>query len=716
MWIIVGGVAAAIAQDAPAPEMGISADTDAAWKALYGTAVVLLDDRRADAERVAAAEALGQRGDARAVPLLRAASREGTAAVQIAAVRAVMKYPGAEAVDVARMLLLDREREASVQDAAIEVLSAVKLPEAGEALWSLAGAAGVRDRVRAGARRALEEHYPEVLASQGPPRTVSDVWGATAGVAAQGVLGGVLLGSVGTWGAFEGGTEIGAVGGALIGVSTGTLYAVKRPVTRGQGLAYASGVGWGLTGGVLAANAAFGPRDWIRNSADQRRRERFAPALWSIGSAAGAAVAATRLAHDPQPADVLEADLAGYLGSALVLSAVDIASGPPPVYVPPDAFVDEEASWNAYSDQRRNLGRRRSAAALAGAASGFGAGVLLSKRWTLDPEDALFASVVGAEAAWVGTFAPDALGINPDLRGTLRLPLHAAVAGALAYAEWHPVTPKQSAVAAFGALTGNAIGASIPLLAGYGEDTVARSMLPVGIFGMGLGLGAADTLATTPGDWTMVAVGTPIASAQGVALGVFLEDRGVLDTEQAAGVALAAGGGVGAGLLTLGKWVEPKPEDALFVGACGVWGGWYGTMIPIAADARMEGAEIAVSGSLVADAFMVAGGVLTAKDRLDPGRTLIPQTAGLTGATVGALGAAMFSRDGNDVALGAVVGSAVGIGGGALAMQWLGPKADDFAFRAPHLDLPGQWLPSAGPYVGEDGRAGLSLGLTGTGW
>jgi hypothetical protein len=106
---------------------------------------------------------------------------------------------------------------------------------------------------------------------------------------------------------------------------------------------------------------------------------------------------------------------------------------------------------------------------------------------------------------------------------------------------------------------------------------------------------------------------------------------------------------------------------------------------------------------------MVAAGASVAAG-LEPGRTVPAQLGGLAGATAGALTTAMFAADGSDVALGALIGTAAGFGGGAA----LGVALDVGPVRIAAPALPGRWSASLLP--GGPNGTGWTLAVRGDGW
>lgn len=688
---------------------------------LLDLAAVLLDDTATDGARAKAAADLGATGDLRALPLLRAAALGRVPDVQIAAMDAACDRFGAACVPMAERVIRHEDLEGRVRLAAVSAAERTGADEAGRVLWAVASDRHVFGGVRAAAQASVERSFPAIIAEKGPPTAVSDVLGASVGVLANGFAGGVALAGIGSYGQFNA-AGIGGVGGALVGLGTGAMYVQSRPVTRGQGFAYASGVGWGFTTGYLGGVTAVGG-SYTRGD----REQDVATGLMTVGTLAGAGVGVWAARKNPRPADVIEFDTASYLGASFALSAVDLAYRPDLAerwdwddcgYYSPYGYGYVPCDRSAYDEARQRRSRAQGAGALGGTAVGMAAGALLAKPWKLDPEDVAFATVAGSEAAFAGFFWPDALGIDDSqLAGTVRLPLHAAIAGALVLAEYEPISFRQSAVGAYGGVMGNAIGAGVPLAAGYdGGREMAAVMVPAGLVGTAAGVALGDRLAPDDRDWLMMGIGIPIAGGETAALVGYSVEKGYLEEEQAAGVTLLATGLVGTGLMAASPWVDVARGDSLVVGTGALWGGYYGVLVPVWLGSSGREEDLLLTGSLTADAFMAGAAVLVGPLDLAPRKTVVPQLGGVTGGTLGALAAAMATGEGAGVAGGAVIGSLVGTGAGIVLVA-ADSRVADLSIPAPRpVRLPGQWSVAPAPTVLEDGSLGVGLQVNGVGW
>ena len=722
-WLALAAQAAEPASSAPAPngsgqapaagEAPSELDLKPAWAPWAATA---LDDREPPARRARALRELGALGDPELMWVVRAAAQDRVDELQAAALDVAARYDHPEAIAVMTWVLLDRASDPNLRERALHELATHGSRDAGEALWAAASDRRVPTPLRRAAREEVALHYPEVLAEHGEPPNVVDPLGGALFVGASGLAGGVALSSVGVWGRFEGSGAIGAVGGSAVGLGTGALYAGHKPLTAGQGLAWASGVSWGLAAGAWTTSAVHGP--WSAIEGSRRRAAVDAGAAHRlVGITAGAVAGAYWMKGDPDAWDVLEVDLAGYLGSAVFLAGTSLVvwdPTPPPEDVWQGAPVptasttarptQPDTSWERLQEaqqrwEEEHLPQRQLMAAsnLVGASVGVGAGLALRERWQLSWEDAAFASTLSLEAAWIGDFAPDALGVDDRYhKGTVRLPWNAAIIGGLALAELHPMPLQTTAVTATAGLSSNALGAGLPMLAHSSAQRVAQVMIPAGAVGTTAGVLAAPWLDPHGGEWTMVSVGSGVAFFHGMFLSRKLEDAADLEADQVVGLALTATGATAPTLLAVGHYTDPASDDMLTAGAAWVWGAAYGMAAPYALRTGATVGDPFLVSSLTGDVFLAATSVaLTDKVGLEPRHTLVPQLLGVSGAIVGALGVAMFDTAPEDVVLGGMIGATSGLVGGGLLIA-LATPAPRRGGR-PTLRLPGQWQPAVFP-------------------
>lgn len=737
----------ALAQDAdepatvPAPDPAIaqlrselqaqleaSTASIAAEAALLAWATTIIDPDAASADRLQAIGAAS--GEPRLLAFFHAAARSSDAGVAASAAAALGAFDSDEAVQIAAALGRDASLSDPIRGAAVQALITHARPDAGEALWLLADDRSVPSELRRAATEGLAAAYPEILAERGSPESATSAAGAVVGVLGHGLAGGIVLSSVGTWGRNDAATAIGAVGGSAIAVGTGVVYSLSQPITTGQGLRYTSNVGWGLTGALLTNTAVLGPPyDPRRSSAEERTRTNLAALIRSSATAGGAYTGWRRFAHDPQTADVLESDLAGYLGLQLGVAAVDmtwLGELPRNCYsyveeVYDDTVVDPDTTeqWSEDCADRELWYRTRSGAAVLGGAAALAAHARFREAWQPGVSELAFSTVTAAEAAWIGGWLPQAFGTD-DINGNIRLGLHGGASAGLIYSHFRPVTTQQATLMGWGMILGNALGAGVPLLADVRTDPgIIWPMLGVGLAGTAGGAMLSETVTLSGGDAAMLGVGLSLATAESAAIAYVLDERLTSwRSEQSQGLVLTGGSVAGLGLTGLSYRVDPRAGDMFFLGTAAAWGGWYGFMTPLALQLDGDTAGLVLSTTITGDAFLALGGLaISPLVGLDAQKTLLPQLLGVTGATVGALVPAMVSTEGHTVAMGALVGSTVGLLGGG-AIQVLRPDSTRQALLIPRplaLKPPGTWSVQLTPTVLEDDRPGLYAGISARG-
>jgi hypothetical protein len=684
------------------------ADELQSLRALLGDASILLDDRGTMAQRMEAARQLSVSADPRALPFVRAASRSDESEIRALAVSVASNWKSAEAVDLL-VQCAQRERDEEIMEAAFQALEDLSMPESGEALYIMAGSETLANDRRARASQALESAYPELLADRGAPSHGSDRLGMTAAVAANGLVGGMALGSVGVWGQSDAGIGIGAMGGGAIGVGTGVLYARGQPLSRGQGLRYASNVGWGTTGAIILNEIA----DTDDNSA---------ALVLTAGTVTGAVTGFRAMQQSLDEKDVMETNLTGYLGLQLARGTVLSIMEDQPCHW--DVDLEDASCW-AYRETRT---RTAQIGMLAGSAGGLAFGHVMSSRWNPSSDDIYLATSLGAQSAWVAGWLPEALELDIDVAPLVNLGFHGGVSAALAVAHRRPVDSSTTSMMNYGAVAGNALGAGLALIpANSKEQTIVRSMLGVGMLSTGLGAWAAPQLELSTGDATMVGVGTGLTMIQVASLAQVLQDYGFLQhSDQSVGLVLSAGSLSSAGLMALGSRFDPEPLDSLFIASTGGWGYWFSGLGMVALDPDIHDSGKLLIATASADLAMGVGGlILWEGTELQPRDTLMPQLIGVGGATIGSLVVALGSDDGQKIAWGALGGSAVGLATGSLlsfnldsgtaqpAALTSGLIPDRFRQR---LDLPGEWSISALPMMQEGGSLGGHVSIRGYGF
>ena len=338
------------------------------------TARRALDERLEPDERLQALEALREGYGPDATWLLRSTARERDLSLQLPIIDMLASSEDHEDQDVLRWVITDLESDWDARSAAMDRLVAQSNRGAGRLLWTLSSQPAVPGILRARASAALREKYPEILAELGEPRAVSDALGGLAFTVGWGVAGGTALSSLGTWGRFDGGPAIGGVGGSLTGMGLAGYSLTRAPRTTGQGTALLSGTSWGLTTSLWASDAIYG-----RGGAASRSWDAYdngSAAIRMAGVAGGTALGMYWQSTKPTGWDVMEVNMATYLGSAMALSGTALA-----LWRPEYAWWSR---WEPNSRARIRAERIMDASNIAGAAAGLRAGLALHRTWDLD--------------------------------------------------------------------------------------------------------------------------------------------------------------------------------------------------------------------------------------------------------------------------------------------------------------------------------------------
>ncbi|MCB9670773.1 MAG: hypothetical protein H6734_14935 [Alphaproteobacteria bacterium] len=668
---------------------------------------LLLDERIGAEERLAASRRLSERGDPGALPLLRAAALSRWAPIQVAAVATAGALGDLETpTEVLRdpRLSMDARREA------IAALGRMEGPEPGNRLWDVASDPEMPRDLRQSALEVLEQRHPDVLAQRGRPVVVKSD-GLWAGVLANGAAGGVMLSSIGTWGRSDEAAAIGGVGGAAVGIGTALLYGRNHSVSNGQGLRYASDVAWSLGAAGAASTLTVGAAPDLGS----RSRENLDALYRLVGVGAGAAVGLSRLGRERDAVEVLESDLAGMVGMGLGMSISDLA------WPHGDQLGNARAcrAWSLdvpkpkacrYLDYRT---ASLAGAGVVGAAAGLAIHAATRELWTVHPQDLVFAGTLGVEAGWIGGWLPVVFDVEAPV-SVATTGITAGFATGLATAYIQPVPLRVSAGIGWGTVLGNAGGMGIASLLTEADSPRVASMLATGVLGSVAGGFVGSRVDLTAGDVVMLGIFVPAVSIEGAAIASWLDQKGYASNTQAVGMGLTVFSAAGVGLTALAGGIDPDPGDAVFLGTAAAWGAWYGVLTPLALKLPGDPEDALLTSSLSADAFLLAGGLALRPLGVEPGHTVVAQLAGVGGATTGALVGAMASPEPETVAAGAVIGSTVGLVGGAVVSHVVRRRGGAQAsLRMPQLRIPGRWSATVLPTF--DGDPGMVAGISATG-
>ena len=638
--------------------------------ALIDAASTLTDRDTAEAEKLAAVAVMADIGDARAIPFFLRAAEQGTPAVKLALLSAAPVFAADERIH--RMVIGSTERlqVESVRLAGIVALDAVAVPEAPELLMSLASSRDESQVVRDAARRQLELEHAEFLRQQGGIQIEAPPLQASAAVlftGTSGLVGGMMLSSIGRLGQTAAGPGLGAVGGALIGGGTGLLYANSSTPSPADALQYTNATIWG---GVYGAQA-----DTIAGTEDGTLY------MMTAGSVVGAGLGLMSMsAFEADSGDFVEQTGAMLVGNQLLAGV---------------------ARWSDASDEVR-VG-----ASMIGQSVGAVAGLAVRETVEIDAEDTLLITSAGVAGIWSGVVVPKTLGMRPrDTDGIVQTALPASVLAGAVLAELRPIPAQQVLAADYGFLCGNLLGGGLPqlLMEEPSSRLISQAVLVGGLSGAISGARSHSRFSLDAGDTSLIAVGTTLATTEAAAISYVLYNKHGIDRHS--GIVMTTAGASALGLAVASQRAEVEPGVPLLAGSAAGWGVFYGGLVPVVLGMEGEPEDLLPVIILTSDVFIGAAllSQLSSID-LNPRATVLPQLGGIGGSVVGTLGTALLSSDRQAIAAGSLVGSAAGavVGIGLekrYGSQWI-PRADI---------LPDVRLVSA-PVVIDREESGLTFGL-----
>ena len=532
-----------------------------------------------------------------------------------------------------------------------------------------------------------------------------------------GVTGSVLLGSVGVWGQNDVSETIGYTGGAILGATSGWLVANEQHPTLPQAALMASSTGWGLAIGEMMASGF-------------NMQAEYGALARTMGVMAGTGYGHWSRNRNMSLSDVLETDFAGYLGAQTAVALTDILSDQSILQYPqwedyypqdseyewdsPEAQAYDEAYWVAereYNRQQTSHQRKKLLMATVGSTVGLGASHFLMDAWEPQPESILFAGIWAGQMGIAMNELLPATGVEYP-QGWVRLSSHAAMVGSLLYDHRNPVSYEQSIFSAYGASAGYLLGyGGNNLGKGDGQDGSRNAALLSTLGAIG-GTTLGNSVDFTPSDWVTTGVGLGLTGWHMGSIATIAENNRWLTSRQSQGLVQTGMGAAALGLLAAGQQFELSSSDAIYLGSTTAWGAYYGALTPIVfgVESTMSDTEKLLTTLLVSDVFLAGGAYGLVSKQVDSGHTAIPQILGLTGATLGSLGAFLFTDSSQVVSGAALLGATVGIGSGVLfqnrnkevSMSWL-PK--------PSPRLAGLRVQTS-PFMDEQGDMGFYVGVS----
>lgn len=660
--------------------------------------------------RLARLETVASSGDPRAVgPIAYVARRDAENALRLRAVDLLGIFPAAEAESALTALLHDSLEEVPFRARAIEALSRRGTPSAGETLLALAGDPGQPSSLRRAARDAVVAHFPGLaprLQNVHVPVESSGRGLLTLGGAA---FGSYSLGLVGSLSREDSAAMvIGGVGGLVIGGAAAYLVGSSRDIGQGEALHLLGAGLWSFPVGYFAGTLTGGPN---LNCDRACRAIMLGTHLAALGG--------SWLARDhlrPSVSDNIEINGMTIASFMMMRGALDI---PEPA------------------------GDKRPAAALLALApaAGFIGSSFLAERMHLTAPVAVLSLFAAAEGAIVGTLLGDAwlpsfanrgpLG-QPSvsdhrgvaIEGTRLLTAGLALGGVLASSAFWQPSASDVALISYSMLAGNVLGGGIPMLAA-GHDGRKAGQIAAGLAGPAFAV-AGGLLANRldwkldVGDMVFVGLGGAFALWQGAGWSAFAEGRGhVPDSWRLWGGPLTVTGLGLMGLMAGAQKLELSGWRVSWLYSGAAWGAWlggFGSHVfggdgydTLAAALGGSAAGLAASALMLSPVFDVS-----------PNTLAWASVFGVAGATVGSMVAVFgFGLDspGRPIATANVIGSSLGLVGGALLAPRLSGVSERVAQAVERTIGDGLPLPTAStmPVLDPAGRmSGAGAMLTWT--
>jgi len=659
-----------------------AADADALVRSL----LVLQQRDATTEERFEALKNTAILGDDRALPFLYAELPRSDERGKVAIGIAIHAWPDNDlAKTIARELVEQRGQPAARRAGFTAMQKMSEDPLAIEMLEQMVFDREEPDEIRQLARKTLESRYPqfeiganiEIEAAKGAVGMYSV--GST-------IVGASTLAFVGALGQSDAGITVGVLGGALAGGAAGGLYARSKAMEREDAVQSTTAILWGSYAGTSSA-VLLGQQGFSTGPITSS-------GLLALGSGAGM-LAAELQPGAPDLGDQGEVHIAGLIG-----------------------FTGGTGIGSLLAESNLASSTATNVSGMLGTAAGLGIGKLLQPTWQLDGSEAPLTGLTSVQGLWAGSLIPVVADGN-GLQGASFLGLATGTTGGLILSELSPASKAAVGGNAFGWLSGNALGAGLAMASQQRDASSAQlnasAILLGGALGAGIGHNVGPKLTMEPGDAAFIGVTGVWMTGNALSIGAFLESRTNFTNPGA--LTMTTLGATLPATAFLSQQIDPAPGEVLLATAGGGWGLWYGLMVPLAIGGNGEAVDLGLSMTITSDVFILGTTALMVTTDLDPSRTAVPQLLALTGATVGALGTALATPDGQTISAGTVLGSTAGFALGAIIESKR--DASDIALARPNMRtgrLPGQWMPMLAPMVTEDGSTGVHVGISATGW
>ncbi len=559
--------------------------------------------------------------------------------------------------------------------------------------------------IRTEAHDGLQLHFAEWMESRPKPnieapknRLANNIYAVSTAV-----TGSVLLGSVGVWGQNETSETIGYTGGALLGATSGWLIGQEERPNLAQSILLASSTGWGLASGQMLASGF---------DLNQETTALFQTLGVSAGSGFGYWARNKNLALS----DIIETDFMGYFGAQTAVALTDIIVDQS-VLQEPDYMYYEAQGSNAYNQayedynrDRQSQERLRQRNSVVGSMVGLGIARTVYPTWNPSLSSALFAGVWSGQMAIAASELLPAVGTEYP-QGWVRLISHSSMAAAFLYDHNKDTTTDQSVFSAYGAGVGYLLGYGVNNLRAGSDDDGSRNAALLSTLGTIGGTSIGNQMDFSSSDWVTTGVGLGLSGWHLGVISNIASDNEWLTYDQASGLVSTGMGVASLGLLGTGFKYEISSSDAIFLGSSTAWGAYFGGLTPIALGIE---SELNNSGQLLitllsSDLFLAAGSYSLMTNQFRSEQSAWPQIIGLSGATLGSLGAYLFTDSSQVVSGAALLGASAGLITGVILenkkpVTFEFPKKGQRNISSLSLQL--------SPYLDDQGDMGMFLGVS----
>ncbi len=320
-------------------------------------------------------------------------------------------------------------------------------------------------------------------------------------------------------------------------------------------------------------------------------------------------------------------------------------------------------------------------------------------------------------AAWFGAWTPFLFSDSPDselVLGGMRIGLAGGYGATLAMAQL-PHSRGTVPLQAAGFAMGTSLGAGVPLAFDSSDPPrlVVAPMLIGGLAGQAIGYAVAPHWRLDGGDGLFFALTEVWAGYQALGWGLYGTTSNASE-QQAVGFGLTAFGLTSLAAFAVPTVTDFDPPTAVMAASGGLWGTWYGGWTAEILDlGERDGGAVVAAALIGGDLALIGTTAAIAGTGWEPSwaQTGVVHGSGLAGAATGALVGVLVSPEIDNVGVGALAGSTVGLVGGVVLARNMGGSTAAGPRLGALAKLPVSLIPSAGPWRDEAGRPGAMLRL-----